>query len=440
MTTQLPTDNEIRETVTSGIERARDFAKSIPFEDVKSGQWFVELLSQVIRSYERNARADYFRQKYPGLEPDEIAQILTSVTVRYAAIAGAIAGVAASANQVALVASAGMSSALFLSSIGAEMIYLSYIQMRLVMDLSVVYDLQLDPEDPEDILMIFGYALGVAPSEFLRKGLTIASAAGAKSAVKTYVSKGTLKQIQSMGRRIGIKILQRTILKYVVPIVSAAVGSSYNYTSTLSIGKIAQTHMKNRGQVTEELRALVSKQEVYELVYPAAVMYVARVDGEYSDKERELYKAVLSRMSFEEHTQARFRQLTEKEADLLEEIKTIEDETARETLLELLILMAVYDGELVDKERDFLEKASDALELPLDMEAIEARAEAYYIDYQDGRWRKVAEKTGEALGTASSTSRNAFNSLMRSASNTGGRARRLFASESADDVANSNDE
>jgi len=38
------------------------------------------------------------------------------------------------------------------------MLFLSQIQMRHVLDLSVIYDLQLDPEDPEDVLMIFGYA------------------------------------------------------------------------------------------------------------------------------------------------------------------------------------------------------------------------------------------------------------------------------------------
>lgn len=90
-----------------------------------------------------------FKKKYPGLSADEIADILTSVTVKYATIVGAITGVTASATEIATITSAGVTAALFVGSIGAEMMYLSNIQMRLVLDMSVLYDLQLDTEDPK---------------------------------------------------------------------------------------------------------------------------------------------------------------------------------------------------------------------------------------------------------------------------------------------------
>src|SRR5512139_4076719 len=178
------TKNEVIEAeVSSELAEAKGFAKTLNIDDVKSGQWFIALLQKVVQSYDRNARAEYFQQKYPGLPPDDIADILTSVTVRYATIAGAVAGAAATANQIAALSSAGMTAALFLGSIGAEMLYLAQIQMRLVFDLSVVYDLQLDAEDPEDVLMIFGYALGVTPTGMLGKGLQMAAGAATKGAV-----------------------------------------------------------------------------------------------------------------------------------------------------------------------------------------------------------------------------------------------------------------
>ena len=136
------TQNEVTEAeVSSELEEAKDFAKTLNIDDVKSGQWFIALLQKVVQSYNRNARAEYFQQKYPGLPPDEIADILTSVTVRYATIAGAITGLAATANQIAALSSAGMTIAVMAGAIGAEMVYLARIQMRLVLDLSVVYDL-----------------------------------------------------------------------------------------------------------------------------------------------------------------------------------------------------------------------------------------------------------------------------------------------------------
>jgi DNA-directed RNA polymerase specialized sigma24 family protein len=85
-------ENEVPEAkVSSELNEAKQLAKSMNIDEVKSGEWFVNLLRKVIQAYDRNARAEYFQKKYPGLSPDEIADVLTSVTVRYATIAGAIA-------------------------------------------------------------------------------------------------------------------------------------------------------------------------------------------------------------------------------------------------------------------------------------------------------------------------------------------------------------
>jgi len=426
MTAPTPNDEHAKAQVSKELEDAKTLAKKFNFEDVKSGEWFIKLLQQVVRAYDRNARATYFQKKYPGLPPDDIADILTSVTVRYATIAGAVAGAAATANQIATISSAGMTAALFVGAIGAEMLYLSQIQMRLVLDLSVVYDLQLDLEDPEDVLMIFGYALGVAPTDMLGKGLQVAAGAATKGAVKKYVSKGTLKTIQDFARRLGFKILQRTILKYAVPVASAAVGSGYNYTTTKSVGKIAKAHLKNRGKVTDELRVLVSRQNTYDLAFPAAVMYVAQVDGQFSAKEKELYKAMLSRMSFDEHTQVEFQKLTANEDNILEAIAQIEDEEARHSLMETLVLMAIYDGELAEKEREFLGSVAKRLNVPLDIAEVEQRAQDYQIVVQKNVFEKTAEITGGAAAKAIDAAGQAASGVKNGAVGAGEKVKGVF--------------
>ncbi len=424
--TNIPEDETLKTQVASELDNAKQLAKSLNFEDVKSGEWFVHLLQKVVQAYDRNARATYFQKKYPGLTPDEIANILTSVTVKYATIAGAVAGAAATANQIAVLSSAGMTAALFLGSIGAEMLYLAQIQMRLVLDLSVIYDLQLDADDPEDMLMIFGYALGVTPTEMLGKGLQVAAGAATKGAVKKYVSKGTLKALQDFARRLGFKILQRTILKYAVPLASAAVGSSYNYVTTKSVGKIAKAHLKNRGKVTDELRVLVSRQNTYNLAFPAAVMYVAQVDGNLSQKEKEFYKAMLSRMSFDEHTQAEFQKLIVSEDDILNAIAYIEDEDVRHSLMETLILMAIYDGELAEKERDFLAGVANRLNVSVDMAEIEQRAQDYKIVVQKNIFEKTADIAGGAAAKAIGAAGQAATSVKDTASGAGEKVKGVF--------------
>lgn len=419
-------DDPEKNEVVSGLEEAKAFAKSLNIDDVKSGQWFFALLQRVVRAYDRNARAEYFQQKYPGLHPDEIADILTSVTVKYATIAGAVAGAAATANMIATLSSAGMTAALMIGAIGAEMLYLARIQMRLILDLSVVYDLQLDPEDPEDILMIFGYALGVAPTEILGKGVVKVAAGGTRYAVKKYISKGTLKAIQDLARRLGIKILQRTIIKYTVPIASAVIGSSYNYVTTKSVGRIAKSHMKNRGKVTDELRLLVSRQNTYDIAFPAAAMYMAQVDGRYSAKEREFYHALLSRMSFDEHTQAEFQRLLANEDNLLAAIAETEDEEIRGSLVEALVLMAIYDGELVEQEREFLVTTAAHLNVSLDVDEVEQRALDYRLTVEKSVFQKTAGIARDTASKAVSVAGQAADSVKGTAAVAGGKATEAF--------------
>lgn len=424
--TNIPEEEALKSQVAYELDQATHLARSLKFEDAKSGEWFIHLLQKVIQAYDRNARATYFQQKYPGLSPDEIADILTSVTVRYAIIAGAIAGAAATANQIAALSSAGMTAALFFGSIGAEMLYLAQSQMRLVLDLSVVYDLQLDSEDPEDVLMIFGYALGVMPTEILGKGLQVAAGAATKVAVKKYVSKGTLDALKDFARRLGFKILQRTILKYAVPVASAAVGSSYNYATTLSVGRIAKAHFKNRGKVTDDLRVLVSRQNTYDIAFPAAVMYIAQVDGQYSPKEKELYKAVLSRMSFEERAQAEFQKLVASEDNVLDAIAKIQDIEVRCSLMETLILMAVCDGDLAEKEREFLEGVAERLSISLDIAEIERRTHDYQIVIQKNLIEKTAGVASGAAVKAITVAGQAAGRVQGTAAGTGEKVKDVF--------------
>jgi len=245
--------------------------------------------------------------------------------------------------------------------------------------------------------MTFGYAMGVVPAEMLGKGLQVAARGGTQSAVKKYVSKGTLKAIQDFGKRIGIRILQKSILKYTVPVVSAVVGSSYNYITTKSVGGIAKNHLKNRGKVTEELRQLVSRQNTYDIAFPAAAMYMAQIDGEFSAKEKNFYRAILSRMSFEEHTQAEFKKLMADEGNIINAIAQIEDNEIRSSLVEVLVLMAIYDGELVEKERDFLIKTAAELNVPLDINDVERRTGDYRIVTKESV-TKAAGLAGQAAG------------------------------------------
>jgi tellurite resistance protein len=293
------------------------------------------------------------------------------------------------------------------------MIYLARIQMRLVLDLSVVYDLRLDPEDPEDVLMVFGYALGVAPTQVLATGAGKAAGEVTKRTVRKYVSKDVLKAVQSFARKLGFKILQRTILKYAVPVVSAAVGGGYNYVTTKSIGEIARSHFKSRSRFASELRALVSNRDTYDLVFPAAALHVARLDGDLSSKERDLYRIMRSWMAFPEHTQAEFDKLAASEASLAEAAARIEDPGLRHSLLDVLVLMAICDGELTGQERVFLTNFAGRLSVPLDLSAVEERTRVNRNAARRGTPERAMSSVRDAATMAGGRAKSALATVLK---------------------------
>lgn len=235
-------DEALEKDAVINLEKSKELLNSFEFEEIKSGHWFIKLIALVVNSYDRNARAEYFKGKYPDHTPDEIANKLISVSARYGAIVGAIAGTTATAGQFTALTGAGIP--LFLASIGVEMIEITRVQMRLVLELATVYDRPIDADDPEDMLMIFGYALGVFSSGNAGQAFRIPTQAFTKRFIRRHIAKDTLKMIQRWGRQIGVKILQRTIIKYAVPMISAAVGSSYNFILVRSTGQIAKRHFR----------------------------------------------------------------------------------------------------------------------------------------------------------------------------------------------------
>ena len=203
-------------------------------------------------------------------------------------------------------------------------------------------------------------------------------------------------------------------------------GSSYNYVTTKSVGGIAKNHLKNRGKVTEELRQLVSRQNTYDIAFPAAAMYMAQIDGEFSAKEKEFYRAILSRMSFEEHTQAEFKKLMADEGNIINAIAQIEDNEIRSSLVEVLVLMAIYDGELVEKERDFLTKTAAELNVPLDINDVERRTGDYRVVIEKNIFQKAAGSTKESVTKAAGIAGQAAGNVKGAAATAGGKVSGAF--------------
>ena len=125
----------------------------------------------------------------------------------------------------------------------------------------------------------------------------------------------------------------------------------------------------------------------------------------------ELYRAMLSRMSFEEHTPAEFQRLLNNEQSILDAVSQIEDVELRKVMIELLTLMAIYDGVLVNEEREFLMNATERLGVALDIEQVEKRTKEYQVIVEKNIFEKTAGAIGSAAVTAIGTTGKAANKL-----------------------------
>ncbi len=369
----INSDQTLVAEVKKTLAKARGFLGTLVPEDFRTGAWQGKLAAAVINAYHKNARAQYFQKKYPGLPADDIATRVISVHAKMAGLVGG--GIAAAGTPLPM--------ASLPAQIAVDMISVTYIQLNLLLDLSVIYDLEFDREDPEDVMRLFKYVFGIKAAETSGQVLAQKVAPNAAHDIIKQVIKGPLnKEIYNITKRLlrtpgtpikaGTGIGQKTILKYAVPGVAIFAASGLNYLSTRAVGELAKADFRRYG--TEALRAILHSTDAdYEPVFPAALKYVALVDGSFTPEEKQLYRSSVVRMSVRDHTVAEFDKLMASEENILNAIQKIEDTELKQTLLELMKLMAISDGELQQQERDFLKAAAEKLELEIDFEELENR-------------------------------------------------------------------
>jgi uncharacterized protein (DUF697 family) len=229
------------------------------------GDWLLGLVQQSFKNYSERATAEHFQLKYPSLSNDEIAKKLTKVACQNARWLGAITGAATSADEITGIVTGGEGGVglpanvlIFVGAASTEAYVLVKIQVQLVANLARLYGDPIDPDDPEDIQTILHYAFGGAAAESLGRVATKAAKNATQRAVRKYLGGETLQAIQRLFRSLGMKILQKTLAKYLVPAASVLVGASWNYYATKAVGKRAMAGFSERVKHKDEGRMSAS--------------------------------------------------------------------------------------------------------------------------------------------------------------------------------------
>jgi len=250
---------ESEESIKEKVSNARQEYKELGgWPALKSGEWLSQLILKSFKNYWNNANVEYFENKYGTEDPGKIEQKLISVAARNSALLGAVVGAAISLDEILVLLSVLASGlglpaniAIALSAIAGETFLLVRFQIQLICNLAKLHKVPLDPDDPEDILTILGFAFSGSASELAGKPVTKYGGKWLTAKVKLSFSGGRLKTAKNMGKPLGIKLLQRNIVKYILPIASIGIASTFNYWSTKSVAKVAKQKFKKRAAETK---------------------------------------------------------------------------------------------------------------------------------------------------------------------------------------------
>ena len=222
---------------------------------LKSGTWFYEFARSTFRAYYERATPEYLQEKYPGEDAEFIAGRLIRVAAKNAMLLGTITGAAISADELAGLLTAGEGGVglpanilLGLAAIGAELVLLVRFQLQMVAGLARLYGVELDAEDPEDVLTVFTFALGGSLADQAgRLGMRLGARA-TRRMVERRMKREFFAPWKLVGERVGAKLVSRSLVKYAVPMVSVGIGAAWNYATTRAIGRLARRHFQERAR------------------------------------------------------------------------------------------------------------------------------------------------------------------------------------------------
>lgn len=286
------------DSIKKQIDQFKMMFKDNPVEEIKSGSWFTKIL-QLVLSDSNNLSAEYFTRKYIGLDKEIVARRLIKTTSNHAAIAGGLAAAAASAAELSTLLSGGMSLAAVGAVLIGEISYITYLQLKLIYEISVIYNAKLDRNDPEDLITIFWYSLGINKWEEASNAVLKAGPRSTEYLGRKALRSGLRKSIQNVvgklgGQQLARKITEKALLKFIVPGINIPIAASVNKVFTKKLGDNALKTFKRRAITLESIDKLKEFERHFQLLSISLIYHIGIFDQKSKiDKVVEMQNTVV---------------------------------------------------------------------------------------------------------------------------------------------------
>lgn len=325
--------------------------------ELDDGSWFHVLLRKhtnlLLR--QQGTLVDPWRLKYPDLEDAALAKRIIRGTAGRAALVGGTAG---ALIPVTALASGGLGITGAAALAFAELAALERLQIRMVLTLGELLDAPLENDRIHDVVSIYAHLLKI-------KGAN-------RAAVYTR------QAISALCRTIGLRFAQRAAVKLAVPIISVGVGGGMNYLLTRGLGHHAVRHFKARLDFRDPVLRLSDRPSDEQRLVIGLMVLMASADGRIRRAERKALKVALADVAAEPIDWGGL--LAQPEADLIAQVRAVDDPSFTQLVLELLSWMAAADGKVTTRERALLERVAGALGVELLPEVVEPDEDAALID------------------------------------------------------------
>ena len=373
--------NEIEDKIKTELEEVKNLTKKFQIEDIKNGTWFIDLLRYSMKNYLEKVDAEYFKNKYPDLPPDAIAQRRINLAKKYAGIVGATTASAYSAAIASTIGTKGGASPLTIpaaaTSFITDLFFTTRLQIHLTYDLSVIYNYSIDFEDPEDLIDFFRVAFGVKAGEQARSSISKLAPEGTRVLTKRTI-KGSILEVLKRTPVIGKYLLQRNIIKFAIPVVSIITNAGVNYYSTDLIAKVAKEIYRDKAVIREVSFDIVESID-YSMtdLFLRTIYLVMQSDGKIQNSESWMLKEILEQYTNNDVHKImlnKFKSMVQVDKNtILKEINEL-DPHNKQSLFKAAIYAASIDHKITKNEKILLKIIADTCDINFDINEVKASA------------------------------------------------------------------
>ena len=361
----------------------------------EASSWMQRFIAREIEERTRTRGSAYWDTVFPGLSPEARAEKRIGRMITRATVAGTLAAAGASSAEVLSIVSDGVGAVVAVPvgivSVGAEMMYITALQIDLAFDLASIYEVPFDGDDVGEISTMLAMALGV---DFVREPTRHDKPARPGETKPWRV----LRQMQrgDFSKRVSKAVVQQSVLRNVVPVAGVIVSAVWNQVVLRRFAREVHTAVRQRLAITHAFRDVQLGEGPMARVVLDGAWLLATSDGELDHQEALALSTLIDSLHLPERIAVEDASFTDDEEGWFDRLAALEP-GSRAVLVDVLALIASADGELTIPERRFLKRVARTIHTPIDIAAIERMVDRM----RDGEApRELGESVVPALNAA----------------------------------------